>query len=205
MDRSMFAGIILASESPRRKTLLEKMETEFTVVPSELAEMPPMGDSPNAYAARTALEKAVKVAQSYPAHLVIGADTVVALGDRIMGKPKSKKEAALMLSILSGQWHDVWTGLCVLCLHHNIQIVKAVKSSVLFRDLTPDQIERYVETGEPMDKAGSYAIQENGKEFVRRIKGSYHNIVGLPTLELAKIFQQLGIATGSGSIGIFKS
>ncbi len=200
MSSSKFAGIILASESPRRKKLMEKLEAGFTVVPSGLAEIPPMGDAPGAYASRMAMEKAVKVAQTYQEHIVIGADTIVALGERIMGKPQCQKEATLMLSILSGQWHDVWTGLCVMCLNKNIQVVKAVKSSVLFRDLTLEQIEKYVQTGEPMDKAGSYAIQGKGKEFVRQIKGSYHNIIGLPTLELERIFYKLDYPSGSSSV-----
>ncbi len=203
MNSSEFAGIILASESPRRKVLLKKLDVDFTIIPSGLAEMPPMGDAPNAYAARNAMEKAVKVAQSNPEHLIIGADTIVALGDRILGKPKSAREAVLMLSILSGQWHEVWTGICVMCMNRNVQITKAVRSSVLFRDLTNEQIEQYVSTGEPMDKAGSYAIQGGGKVFVKQIKGSYHNIIGLPTLELARVFQELGIEPNSCSVENF--
>lgn len=192
-----FEGIILASQSPRRKKLLEKMDLVFQVIPSDLVEMPPMGDKPNAYSSRTALEKAIKVGERYPNHLIIGADTVVALQDRIMGKPKSKEEASLMLSRLSNQWHEVWTGYCVYNKAKSIQIVKAVCSHVLFRNLTVEEIDAYVATGEPEDKAGSYAIQGQGKALVKKIKGSYHNIIGLPTIELGKTLYQLGISIDS--------
>jgi septum formation protein len=171
------------------------MDVDFQVIPSGLVEMPPMGDTPNAYSARMAMEKAVKIGQDHPEHLVIGADTVVAIDDHVMGKPASKQEASVMLSRLSGRWHEVWTGFCVYCCQHNIQIVKAVKSSVRFRDLTLDEIEQYIDTGEPMDKAGAYAIQGQGNTLVKEIKGSYHNVIGLPTLELGKALDELGICS----------
>jgi septum formation protein len=197
MDNAMnlvsLEGIILASESPRREQLLKSMDLEFQVIPSGLVEMPPMGDAPGAYSSRMAMEKAMKVGQDYPNHLIIGADTVVAVDDTIMGKPGSKDEASVMLSRLSNRWHEVWTGVCVYCQSQSIQVVKAVCSRVRFRDLTLQEIETYVETGEPMDKAGSYAIQGKGGQLVKEIKGSYHNVIGLPTLELAKILKELGI------------
>ena len=200
MNKQDYAGIILASESPRRKELLSKMELSYDIIPSGLVEMPPMGESPGAYSARMAMEKAVAVGSDYPDHLVIGADTVVAADDKILGKPKSPQDAALMLSFLSGRWHEVWTGICVFCSSRNVQIVKSTQSSVLFKQLTGKEIEEYVNTGEPMDKAGAYAIQGLGKELVREIKGSYHNIIGLPTFELSKILSDLGILLDSKRI-----
>jgi len=200
MNSPLFSGIILASQSPRRKDLLNKMGISFEIIPSELVEMPPMGDTANSYAARMALEKAVKVGQLNPNQLIIGADTVVALGDLILGKPKSSGNAIMMLSQLSGQWHDVWTGICVYQFQHSIQYVKAVRSQVRFRNLTPEEIEDYAASGEPMDKAGSYAIQGKGKNLIREVKGSYHNIIGLPTMELGKILQELGIPIDSSSV-----
>lgn len=188
----MFKGIILASQSPRRQVLLKQMGVSFTTIPSGLAELPPVGEAPGAYAARIALEKAVKVAEQHPDHLVIGADTVVSNGEWIMGKPANRNEAAIMLSRLSGRWHEVWTGLCVFCLSGKIEVVKAVRTAVLFRRLSQQEIEDYVDTGEPMDKAGAYAIQGLGKSLVREIQGSYHNVVGLPTVELGKILNDLG-------------
>lgn len=194
--------IILASESPRRKLLLGKMGVEFTVSPSRIAELPPMGELPNTYVTRLALEKAVSVAQNEPGAVVIGADTVVAVDDRILGKPSSRQEAQLMLSLLSGRWHDVWTGVCVLYNPQRFQELIAAKSSVLFRDVTVEEIENYVAGGEPMDKAGAYAIQGKARRFVKQIKGSYHNIVGLPTLELGKILTKLEIPFDSNSMGV---
>lgn len=193
MKTSLIDGIILASESPRRKDLLQSMDLEFRVVPSGLVEMPPMGDSPSAYASRMAMEKAVMVAQDYLNHVVIGADTIVVCDGHIMGKPGNKEEASLMLSRLSNRWHEVWTGLCVTVQHQHIEIVKAVQSRVCFRELTLTDIQAYIETGESMDKAGAYAIQGRGGALIKGIEGSYHNIVGLPTLELGKILFDLGV------------
>lgn len=193
-------SVILASESPRRKELLEKLVSEFVVIPSNLAEFPAMDELPNTFAVRMAMEKATKVAEENPSSTVIGADTVVALNDRIMGKPSSQDEAGLMLGALSGQWHEVWTGLCLMNVEKNIQEMTAVRSEVLFRELNTAEIEEYVATGEPMDKAGSYAIQGGAKMFVKQIKGSYHNIVGLPTLELSRLFLKIGLEIDSASL-----
>ena len=197
---SQIAGIVLASQSPRRKMLLEKLNISFQVVPSRLAELSPMGERPNAYAARMALEKAVKVGQFFPDHLIIGADTVVAIQDMILGKPRSPQEAVIMLSRLSGQVHEVWTGICVFHARSGTEIVKAVSTAVRFRELTQEEIDEYVQSGEPMDKAGAYAIQGLGKSLVRDLKGSYHNVIGLPTMELGKILEQIGVPIDSKSI-----
>jgi septum formation protein len=159
--------------------------------------MPAMDDLPNAYAARTAMEKAVKVGEKHPGHLVIGADTVVALGDQIMGKPRTREEAFSMLNRLSNQWHTVWTGICVYNYLYGLEVVRAVSTEVCFRNLSSRDIEDYVATDEPMDKAGGYAIQGLGHSLIREIKGSYHNVIGLPTMELGKILDDLGISTDS--------
>jgi len=197
MSNYSFAGIVLASESPRRKQLLKKMGLIFRTIPSKLVELPPMGDIPNSYAARLAMEKAVKVGQVERDSLVIGADTVVSLFGNIMGKPKNAQEASLMLSSLSGRWHEVWTGICVYNHSNRIEIMKAVKTEVQFRELNLTQIEEYIETGEPMDKAGAYGIQGKGNVLVKSIKGSYHNVVGLPTYELGQILHILGVTSDS--------
>ncbi len=197
MVQSSFAGIILASESPRRKHLLEKMGLIFKTIPSGLVEMPPMGDLPNSYAARMAMEKAVKVGQNEREWLVIGADTVISLNGKILGKPKNLQEASLMLSSLSGRWHEVWTGICVYNRSGHIEITKAVKTDVEFRELSIPEIEEYIESGEPMDKAGAYGIQGQGKIFVKGIKGSYHNVIGLPTYDLGQILHSIGIINDS--------
>ncbi len=189
--------IILASQSPRRKQLLDKLGISFEVVPSRLEEMPPMDERPNTYAVRTAFEKATAVAEQYPSHIVIGADTVVAVNERILGKPSTPDEAKLVLGMLSNQWHEVWTGISVVIQDRDFTENRAVQSYVHFKDLRMDEIEEYVATGEPMDKAGSYGIQGQAKKFVKEIKGSYENIVGLPVLELSKILDKLGVSFGS--------
>lgn len=186
-------SIILASQSPRRLELLSKTSIPFEVIPSCIEEMPPMDERPNTYAVRTAFEKATAVAEEHPNSIVIGADTVVAVEDRILGKPKSPQDAQLMLGMLSGKWHEVWTGISVIHMAMDITENRAVRSDVHFKELTLDEIEAYIETGEPMDKAGSYGIQGKAKRFVKEIKGSYENIVGLPVFELCKILDKLGV------------
>lgn len=193
----MFAGIILASESPRRKKLLREMGVTFTIQPSGIDESAPMDELPGPYCARLAVQKASTVGHQFPEHLVLGADTVVSLGDRIMGKPNSADEAAEMLISLSGKWHEVWTGVCLFQKLQEIQIVKAIRTDVKFKDLSEDEIESYISTGEPMDKAGAYAIQGSGANLVREVKGSYHNVIGLPTSDLGRMLDQLGVIFGS--------
>ncbi len=189
----MYQGIILASASPRRKTLLNQMGVEFSIIPSGVDETEPLDELPGPYCARLAIEKAAAVGFQYPEYLVIGADTVVALGDRIMGKPNNTDEAFDMLTTLSGQWHEVWTGVCLFQQQNEIQRVKAVQSHVKFKDLNKDDIDSYINTGEPMDKAGAYAIQGIGAKLVKEVKGSYHNVIGLPTHDLGAMFDELGV------------
>ncbi len=194
MSTIEYKGIILASQSPRRKTLLEMLGISFTVIPSHITELPPMGETPGSYSARLALEKAMEIAHDNPDDVVIGADTVVAINDVIMGKPGSPNEASVMLSRLSGEWHEVWTGLCLYHKNSNTQHVKAVCSQVRFKNLSTEEIDAYVKTGEPMDKAGAYAIQGKGQSLVKELKGSFHNVIGLPTLELAKMLEDIGVS-----------
>lgn len=189
--------VILASQSPRRFELLSRTSLQFTVKPSRFEEMPPMDERPNTYAVRTAYEKALAVAEEYPSHIVIGADTVVAIEDRILGKPATPDEAQLMLGLLSGKWHEVWTGISVIHLQNDVTENRAVKSDVHFKELSLDEIAAYIATGEPMDKAGAYGIQGGAKWFVKEIKGSYENIVGLPVFELCKILDTLGVSFSS--------
>lgn len=160
-----------------------------------------MDETPGSYAARLALEKATKVGMENPEHLVIGADTVVALEGEIMGKPGTTEEAHSMLNRLSGNWHDVWTGVCLYNQQYLLEMVRAVRTAVRFKDLSEKEVVEYVETGEPMDKAGAYAIQGRGNVLVREIKGSYENVVGLPTLELGRMLQELGLFRDNEILG----
>ncbi len=187
-----FAGLILASASPRRFELLKKVGVEFEVVPSDLAELPALDELPNSYAARMALEKALSVASYHPDRLVLSGDTVVAIDDRILGKPRSTRDAENMLMSLSDRWHEVWTGVALVCQRDMTELVRVFRSEVRFRSLNPDDISEYVATGEPMDKAGGYAIQGGASRFIAQVKGSYHNVIGLPTLEVARMLDECG-------------
>lgn len=171
----------------------------FRIEPSRIDETPPLDESPGPYAARLAREKAMDVAARNPHGIVIGADTVVSVGSSILGKPDDEPDAERMLRSLSGAAHEVWTGIAVLCLSKCFEEVRAVRSEVAFRDLSEEEIASYVATGEPMDKAGAYAIQGGAGRFVTRVKGSYHNVIGLPTLDLARILERVGVEVGKVS------
>jgi len=174
--------MILASMSPRRRELLSIITNNFTVEPSDVNEDFPVGTLPDDAAKMLALRKAAHIAKSRPGELVIGADTIVVLNGIILGKPEDESDAFKMLSSLSGQTHTVYTGVALV---KDAAISVFCKSTaVTFRDLTPEEISTYIQSGEPMDKAGSYGIQEKGALFVRSICGDYFTVVGLPICAL---------------------
>jgi septum formation protein len=177
--------VVLASQSPRRRRLLERLGVDFTVHVSPADEIIPPGAVPREIVQTLAADKASPIAQAHPDALVLAADTVVALGTEILGKPQSADEAASTLRRLSGMAHTVFTGIA---LHHRQSghAVTAVEATeVTFGALTDDEIAAYVATGSPMDKAGSYGIQDDlGALFVERIDGDYYNVVGLPLRRL---------------------
>lgn len=179
--------IILASASPRRKELLETAGAEFEICVADVDESIPEGTFPADAAQMTAQKKALAVAQGQGDSIVIGADTIVVAGDRILGKPKDKADATAMLTMLSGDEHQVITGVCLVC--GDKEITFAQVSKVKFYELTQAEIEAYVETGEPMDKAGAYGIQGRGCVLVEKIEGDYFNIVGLP---VARVMREIG-------------
>ncbi len=179
--------IILASASPRRRELLETAGAEFEICVADVDESIPEGTLPEDAAKMTAEKKALAVAQSHKNDIVIGADTIVVAGDRILGKPKDKADACAMLAMLSGAEHRVITGVCLTC--GDKKITFAQVSKVKFYDLTDAEIEAYVKTGEPMDKAGAYGIQGRGCVLVEKIEGDYFNIVGLP---VARVMREIG-------------
>ena len=188
----MITEIILASASPRREQLLKQIGVSFRVIPSEADESNTAVLRPAEYVKQCALAKAKVVASRVsPADIVIGADTVVALGEVVFGKPSDDADAARMLRQLSGRTHSVWSGLAVLA--PQSQYVTAVETKVTLAELSTHQIERYVASGEPMDKAGAYAIQGLGAVFVKRIDGCYYNVVGLPLQVLSGQLNQLGV------------
>jgi septum formation protein len=169
--------VILASKSPRRVELLKEVIPDFQVIPSSAQEIFQPGLTPKDNAIAVAGVKALDVAQYHPSHFVIGADTIVVLGDEIIGKPKDADDACNILKRLSGKQHQVITGVVVV---HSSFVQDAGVSDVNIRVLNEEEITRYVETGEPMDKAGAYAIQGKGAFMVDSYSGSYSNIVGLP-------------------------
>lgn len=181
--------IILASASPRRKELLETAGTEFEIIVADVDETVPEGTKPEDAAIMTAEKKALAVAESHKDSVVIGADTIVVAGEKILGKPTDKADACHMLSMLSGVEHKVITGVCLAC--EDKKITFAQVSKVKFYDLTDDEINAYVETGEPMDKAGAYGIQGKGCVLVEKIEGDYFNIVGLPVARVMKELNKL--------------
>ena len=178
--------LILASQSPRRRYLLEQAGLEFSVISSSFDESSVRLTSPDSYVRQLAESKAKEISAKYPASWVIGADTIVFIDGTILGKPGSKTEARSMLKRLSGKTHQVLTGYCICCQDMGQCISDAVKTDVRFKKLSMDEIEWYVASGEPFDKAGAYAIQGIGTFLVRRINGSYTNVVGLPVCEIVE-------------------
>ena len=178
---------ILASASPRRKELLAELIKEFEVIPSNADESVAGNPAPKALVEQLASMKAEEVARrpENEGKIVLGSDTVVAFRKEVLGKPKDQDDAFRMLKMLSGEKHEVWTGVCVASVKNGkyVSKVKAEKTSVYFNDLSDEWILGYIEGGSPMDKAGAYGIQDGG--LVRKIHGSYSNVVGLP-LELCE-------------------
>lgn len=186
--------IILASASPRRRELLANMRVDFSVMVSDADESSVAQDvPPGIYVQELALLKAASVAKLNKKNseaLVISADTVVVKDEKILGKPKNAEDARRMLRALSGNVHQVYTGFCVIRLSDAYTVCKHVKTDVVFKDLSDEKIERYINSGEPMDKAGAYGIQGLGAMLVDHINGDYFNVVGLPVSTLADILEE---------------
>lgn len=192
--------LILASRSPRRRYLLEQAGLTFTIEPSRVDEAAIELTEPADYVKTLALAKAEEVARKHPAGWVIGADTIVSIGGTVLGKPRHTREARQMLRRLSGQSHDVYTGYAIVCAQRGVRSIEAVRTDVQFKVLSEEEIEWYIHTGEPFDKAGAYAIQGMGTFLVRRINGSYTNVVGLPVCEVIEDLLKLGVVTVDRSL-----
>ncbi len=184
--------LILASGSPRRKELLALCGLNFEIVPASVNESADSGEDPAELVKRLALQKAAAVGEHFPHAWVIGADTVVVLNGKILGKPAGEAEAREMLSQLAGREHEVFTGLAVCRKSPFAQTVEFSVTQVIFTPMSARQIEEYVRTGEPMDKAGAYAIQGYGGQFVAEIHGSYSNVVGLDIAKLLAVLRREG-------------
>lgn len=193
--------IRLASRSPRRAELLRLVGAHFEVTPADVDESPWTDERPEAHVLRLAEAKARAASAARDGSdgpeddaVYVGADTIVVLDRAILGKPEGPADAARMLALLSGRVHEVWTGLFVFDPRAGRGVGEAVRSIVKFARIAPDQIRRYIEGGEPLDKAGAYAVQGGGAVFVEAIEGSYANVVGLPLSHLKHL---LGLLAGA--------
>ena len=170
--------IILASQSPRRREILTLMELPFEVIESHVEEVPPVGATTEELVKALAQQKARAVFDRHPQDCVIGADTVVDLDGRVLGKPHTPERAKEYLGLLQGRSHIVYTGICVMT--PGRVDVRSVRTDVTFRPMTAEEIDWYVGTGDPLDKAGSYGVQGPASLFVDHLEGNYFNIIGMP-------------------------
>lgn len=189
-------SVVLASASPRRRDLLDLIGIRHTVSPADVDESLHVGELPEAYAERLARAKAETLAASNPEAVIVGADTIVVIDDVVLGKPKDTGDAERMLSILSGRSHTVMTAVAVNYMGMTVSSVEIV--DVTFRPLGEEEIRRYVETGEPMDKAGAYGIQGYGATIVRRIDGDYFAVMGLSLVKLVALMAEVGVTYNFG-------
>ena len=184
---------ILASASPRRRELLTSIGLDFDVEPSHVPEEHQPSEAPETYVARLSRDKANAVAAKHPSQWVIAADTTVLLRDRLLEKPADKADAVRMLSLIAGQTHIVYTGVTLQNLDRQYRETRVAESEVRMLPLSPREVEWYVATGEPLDKAGAYAVQGIGAMFIESIHGSYTNVVGLPLAMLFQMMRKAGI------------
>jgi septum formation protein len=180
--------LVLASQSPRRREILQQAGIPFVVRIAPVDESPLEGEKPREYVCRLAEWKAQAV-DSSPEEIVLGADTTVVVDGRMLGKPVDAEDAHRMLRLLAGRKHEVLTGICLKQGKH--RSVDCAETSVWFSEMTEEEIAEYVATGEPMDKAGAYAIQGFASKFIRRLDGCYFNVVGLP---VSLVYQHLRLA-----------
>jgi septum formation protein len=188
----MVQPLVLASQSPRRKELLEILGVPFSIVVPAIDESPKAGESPEDYVVRVAREKALDVASRVSKSIVLSADTVVTIDGEILGKPRDRADAIGMLTKLSGREHLVFTAVCVIKQVEDVMQAALEKTAVSFRHLSPREVEDYIGREDVMDKAGAYAIQGFASVFIPRISGSYSNVMGLP---LARVYELLDGST----------
>jgi septum formation protein len=185
--------IILASTSPRRKELLAKTGLKFRAIPSDYEEDMTLKLPPKELAKVLSMGKAEAVAKKYKNAIVIGADTFIVYKDHILGKPHTAERARAMLRQLNGKAHSVVTGFSIIDTKIGKHISRAIECKVYFRRMTECEIDTYIKTGEPLERAGAYAIQERGSVFVRKTEGDFFTIMGLPVYELAQELKKFGV------------
>lgn len=184
--------IVLASASPRRQELLRAAGIAFTVQPADIYETPLAGEAARECAERLAREKALFVARDRPEEWILGADTIVVVDDVILGKPRDTDDALRMLRMLSGKNHEVITGVCLVAPAGGEIVTGSETTLVTMCGISDDEIHEYVATGEPMDKAGAYAIQGIASRWIPRIEGDYGNVVGLPVALVYRMLRGRG-------------
>jgi septum formation protein len=194
MPKKTEPAIILASNSPRRRELLHQVGLSFIIDPTEVDEQIRPGESPESYVVRVALDKARAAASRAASGIIIAADTIVVLGDAILGKPADSRDAERMLTLLSGRVHDVISGLALINAAEEKTATGTSLTRVRFRDLSRNEIVSYIKSGEPLDKAGAYGIQGKGALLVKKIEGCYFNVVGLPLSLLGEMLRNFGIS-----------
>lgn len=179
--------MILASQSPRRRELLSLIAADFKVIPAKGEEILPEGISPSEAVLLLSRQKAAEIYREYKNEIIIASDTVVAIDGKILGKPVDEADAVVMLKMLSGRTHNVFTGVCIIS-SDGTENSFAEETTVEFWQLSDDFIEEYVKSGEPMDKAGAYGIQGSGALLVKSINGDYYNVMGLP---VGRLYREL--------------
>lgn len=189
---NMVASFILASASPRRRELLKALIPDFEIIPSNVDERLVEGESPEAHVRRLSQEKALAVSRTHPTRWVLGADTIVVIDGDVLGKPATPVEARRMLGMLSGREHTVITGFALARGGQDVVVNDTVRSGVLFKEISADEMAWYTRTDEPYDKAGGYAVQGKASFFIREIHGSYTNVIGLPLCEVITAMEQAG-------------
>ena len=191
MSINISSPFILASASPRRKELLISVGLKFKTIPAHVNEDCIAGESPQEHVKRLALNKALAISHKYPDAWVMGADTIVVIDGLILGKPKNKTQARQMLERLSGRVHKVFTGFTLSHAASRFTKTKVIQSAVQFKPISAEEMEWYVSCDEPYDKAGGYAVQGKGAYFIKSIRGSYTNVIGLPLCEVLEELKKM--------------
>lgn len=195
MSGTSSPSFILASASPRRRELLRSIGLDFRIIPAHVDENYLAGESPYQHVRRLSTIKAMAVAQKYQKAWVLGADTIVVIDETILGKPKNKAQAKNMLKKLSGREHKVFTGVTFAHRTLNIYERKVVQSTVRFKTISTEEMNWYTACDEPYDKAGGYAVQGKGAIFIKSIRGSYSNVIGLPLCEVVELLKKYDVMT----------
>jgi septum formation protein len=191
MTISISSPFILASASPRREELLRSVGLKFKILPAHVNEDYINGETPRQHVRRLSQDKARTLAHKYPDAWVLGADTIVVIDNLILGKPKNKTQARQMLERLSGREHKVFTGFTLTRTAFSVAKTKVIQSTVKFKSINTEEMEWYISCDEPYDKAGGYAVQGKGAYFIKAIRGSYTNVIGLPLCEVLEELKKL--------------